>query len=66
MEISHCLPYKLPVIAGVQVFCLHNASTSLNTTGSQNFYTVGGLAKWFQGLIELNNGAYAGKHTHNS
>ena len=32
-------------------------------SGSQNFRTVGGLAKWFQGLIELNNGAYDGKHT---
>lgn len=26
MEISHCLLYKLPVITGVQVLCLHNAN----------------------------------------
>lgn len=48
MEISRCLPYKLPVIIGVQVLCLHNGDAEILP---KVFFTVRGIAKWFQGLI---------------
>ena len=56
-EISHWLPYiRFPL----SLECRFSAYVMVVSkhTDSQNFFTVGGLPMWFQGLTKLNTGIH--------